>query len=100
VAINQTRHGGFWRDSKGDETDGHKLFSILTSAWEGRRFAVTETGYLALVTSDSTLQDEIYVVAGCEVPLVLRDAGGSKWLIGQSYGKLLCVYESLKGGVS
>lgn len=91
VAIDQARHGGFWRDSRGDQAERSRMHSILTSAWEDRRFAVTDNGYVGLVPSDSEIGDTIWVVAGCEVPLVMRASGGSCYvLIGQCYSEFVC----------
>ena len=48
-----------------------EVFSSITS---GRQLCITEKGYLGLVHGSAHVRDEICVVVGCGVPLVMRDA--------------------------
>jgi hypothetical protein len=52
-----------------------------------RRLCWTERGYLGLVPSEARLGDEVWLLKGCRVPLVLRRVGDGedRELVGDSY---------------
>jgi hypothetical protein len=52
----------------------------------GRRFCVTEKGYIGLVPPHTELGDKVCVIFGASTPFVLRDAGeGKHALVGECY---------------
>jgi hypothetical protein len=52
----------------------------------GRRFCVTEKGYIGLVPPHTELGDKVCVVFGASTPFLLRDAGeGKHALVGECY---------------
>jgi hypothetical protein len=89
VAIKQAAHAGFWYDCDGKNLDEQHLDCANFNACEDRRFAVTDKGYVGVVPLNVKLGDVVYVIAGCEVPLVLRHVGGDFALVGQCYSEFL-----------
>ncbi|KAB8293426.1 hypothetical protein EYC80_007741 [Monilinia laxa] len=72
-----------------DYGDFYEAFRV---AYAGRRMFVTEKGYwgIAAQTLDPRMGDEIWIVAGSKVPMVLRRLegggnGGNRRLIGEAY---------------
>lgn len=52
----------------------------------GRRLLVTAKGYLAWATEGIKQGDQICILYGCSVPVVLRPEGGGRWkLVGECY---------------
>ena len=52
----------------------------------GRLFAVTENGYIGLVSSEAKVGDSIAVFLGAEAPYILRENGESGYeLVGDAY---------------
>lgn len=58
-------------------------WAINVLAW--RRMVITEKGYLGLAPADSRQGDRIYVVLGCNMPVVLRKCGDFYTVVGESY---------------
>jgi hypothetical protein len=59
---------------------------LLGSTVSRRQFAVTRTGFMALVPSDSTVGDLVCIFQGAKVPHVLRKAANGKYcLVGEGY---------------
>jgi Heterokaryon incompatibility protein (HET) len=92
VAIAQAQHAGFYWDIFGDGVDFYNVASMMFHAWTARRFVVTESGYVGLAPSDSKIGDEIFVVAGCNVPLIVRNLNGGYLLVGGSYGEPVDIF--------
>ncbi|KAL1607978.1 Folylpolyglutamate synthetase [Paraconiothyrium brasiliense] len=60
---------------------------ILRAFGKGRRFFVTQTGYLGLGPDSVEAGDEVYIISGASIPFVLRPTGGSRSykIIGETY---------------
>jgi hypothetical protein len=78
------------RPSTGAMLFANTMFKSLSF----RRFAITERGYMALVPEKAQAGDEIWIIAGMDVPSALRPAGGNSLptdatrnyiLVGRSY---------------
>jgi hypothetical protein len=55
-------------------------------ACRGRRFAVTDQGYIGLVPACSVLGDEVFLLGGAPVPFVLRRRQVKRYiLVGDAY---------------
>lgn len=54
---------------------GSRKHSQLKTLTSGRRFAVTQNGYIGLIPSYADVGDEIWVLVGGQVLYVLRDKG-------------------------
>lgn len=61
--------------------------NLLHEASFGRRFAVTETGYMVLLPPGAATGDVIYVICGMETPFALRrkDGADTYRLVGEAY---------------
>jgi hypothetical protein len=51
----------------------------------GRRFAITDTGYIGLVPSRCEVADYVCILLGCSLPIVLRKQEDFYELIGECY---------------
>jgi hypothetical protein len=52
----------------------------------GKRFAILDSGHIGIVPQHAAVGDELVVLLGCTMPLVLRRVGESNHaLIGESY---------------
>lgn len=89
--------------------DDKKLFYHFTIScstlaglgpWAERRLAKTPEGYLCNVDCDSQLDDQIAVVSGCRMPLILRPKeDGTYGVIGHAYVMGLMYGEAMKLGI-
>ena len=54
---------------------------------EGMRLITTRSGHIGWACSDAQAGDEIYILKGCSVPIVLRAAGknGGLFVVGDAY---------------
>ncbi|KAI9764824.1 MAG: hypothetical protein M1839_005701 [Geoglossum umbratile] len=73
---------------------------LLREASFGRKFAVTDTGYMVLVPPGTRVGDTIYAILGTETPFVLRrsERDDAFWLVGESYVQGMMDGERLKQG--
>lgn len=77
----------FDNNAQGDLEVGKLLWrNHIHQTIVGRRLAVTHNGHVGLVPAEAEVGDEICVLFGCSVPLVLRqDPKGSKLIVGDCY---------------
>jgi hypothetical protein len=61
--------------------------SAAKSACFGRKFFVTNTGHMGLAPEAAEIGDKISVVAGCDVPLILRKIATNRATHGDNNGK-------------
>ncbi|KAG4427535.1 hypothetical protein IFR05_016982 [Cadophora sp. M221] len=66
---------------EGDNT----LFLEGMSITEGRRMARLKEGYIALVPGETQIEDQIFLLKGGSVPVVLRQKGENWEAIGEAY---------------
>lgn len=52
---------------------------------QGRRFAISDVGYMVLVPGCADIGDYICILPGCNVPYVLREEGDAHLLVGDAY---------------
>ncbi|KAE9375893.1 HET-domain-containing protein [Stipitochalara longipes BDJ] len=57
----------------------------ILEACRGRRFLVTENGYMGLAPLDAESGDIVFIIPGVSVPFVLREEDGGFRLIGECY---------------
>jgi hypothetical protein len=79
-----------------------KAISISASlgSWVERRLAKTPEGYLCNVDKNTQLGDQIAVVAGCRMPLILRRRGnGTFRIVGHAYVMGLMYAEARQLGI-
>ena len=51
----------------------------------GRKLIISTEGYLGYTTEAAELEDEIWLIPRCEMPIVLRRVEGGHRLIGEAY---------------
>jgi hypothetical protein len=74
-----------------DRWDGHYLLDVITKyrttfIHTGRRFAVTENGYMGLVPAGTQYGDLVCIIYGAQTPFLLRPRPGGNYLIvGECY---------------
>ena len=61
----------------------------------GRRFYVTEKGYMGLATHNADIGDVVVVLLGSNVPFLLRKVDDHYILIGETYGNFGLPFTSL-----
>lgn len=59
--------------------------SAVTTNADKKSFFVTRGGYMGLASNPVVEGDEICIVAGCNVPLVIREEGGHHLLVGECF---------------
>lgn len=67
--------GGFWQESNVPDPEIAKRNAFhyaVESASEGRRFFVTNTGYIGVGPRNMSKGDRVYVLNGSQVPFILR----------------------------
>lgn len=57
----------------------------MERAVTGRRMVKTEKGYIGLATGDTQLGDAVVLIEGGTMPLILRQTGSEKRLVGDAY---------------
>ena len=57
----------------------------ILEAGRGRKFLVTENGYMGLAPLDAESGDFVFIVPGVSVPFVLREKSGGFRLVGECY---------------
>src|SRR5204862_7846904 len=61
-------------------------FNVLILPWFNRGLMTTKKGYLGYVPRHSRAGDQIFVLMGCDAPLVLRPLGNETYqLVGECY---------------
>ncbi|KAL5313536.1 hypothetical protein ACEPPN_017956 [Leptodophora sp. 'Broadleaf-Isolate-01'] len=68
----------------------------ITQKAEGRKAFVSTGGYCGLVPQHTQIGDQLCVLFGCDVPVVLRPIGGSYQFIGECYIHWLMEGEAIK----
>lgn len=71
----------------------------MAKAVTGRRLAVTNGSYLALVSAGTKVGDRICILRGARVPFILRRDGSHYVLIGDCYVHGMMLGEVVKGVV-
>ncbi|KAH6716999.1 heterokaryon incompatibility protein-domain-containing protein [Leptodontidium sp. MPI-SDFR-AT-0119] len=87
-------------DSAGDELNMHarRFVAALWQSAHGRKYCLTARGDMTIVPKFAEMGDEICLLAGCNVPFVIRrvkgmaDDGGRYELVGECY-----VHEIMRG---
>ncbi|KAL2074911.1 hypothetical protein VTL71DRAFT_8691 [Oculimacula yallundae] len=65
--------------------DSHNLFRMAMSVTIGRRLAILEGDYIALVPGQAMLGDNIFLLKGGAAPIVLRKQGKNWEVVGEAY---------------
>ncbi|KAH6669233.1 heterokaryon incompatibility protein-domain-containing protein [Halenospora varia] len=82
--VTSTKYNKFWDIDNSESTEwAHEVWTSQMST--NRRLFVTDNGYIGLGPVKMRKGDQICILYGCSVPIVLRKASGGVTLVGEAY---------------
>lgn len=82
--ISPAKFDAFWNTESTGSLDWAMEIYALTFA-TNRRLFITDNGYIGLASIRARIGDQVCVLYGCSVPVVLREEDGCVELIGEAY---------------
>jgi len=81
--VNASKYDRFWDKDVEPHNWGLEIYAFTLAT--NRRFFVTDNNYIGLAPIKSQVGDEVCVLYGCSVPLVLRNSDNKVTLVGEAY---------------
>ncbi len=82
--ITPAKFDAFWDvESTGGLTWGMEIYALTFAT--NRRFFISDNGYIGLAPIRAQIGDQVCILYGCSVPVVLRKEDGYAKLIGEAY---------------
>jgi hypothetical protein len=89
-----------WDETNTESPESLAVFDFIKSGLHGRRFIMTERGYMGVAPANTLEQDACAIIFGCKAPCILRsmDQEGSYRFLGTAFVMGSRAYEDEEGG--
>jgi hypothetical protein len=73
------------RGTKSDDTKFIELLTLLDRTTHGRKFLITERGYMGLAISEVKTGDKVFLISGIPLPMICRPTGDQYQFVSPAY---------------
>src|SRR5262249_50309866 len=78
-------HERFMLESLTPDVSIQSFWCFFVRAWRCRTFIVTDEGYMGFARPGTRMGDEVCILHGCKVPLIIRSVDNEYALVGDAY---------------